>query len=58
MRDDEWRWRPLHDTFQGCFLEEELNGTVMFVNLTQVNAMDREGEWVSGERLYLWLLYF
>lgn len=36
VRDDAWGWRPLEDTYQGCFLEEEFDGTLMFVNLTQV----------------------
>lgn len=36
VRGRERRWRPLLDTYQGCYDGRDFNGTLMYVNLTQV----------------------
>ncbi|XP_063840323.1 uncharacterized protein LOC135089054 isoform X2 [Scylla paramamosain] len=36
VRGRERRWRPLLDTYQGCYDGQVFNGTLMYVNLTQV----------------------
>ncbi|XP_050691790.1 uncharacterized protein LOC126983213 isoform X1 [Eriocheir sinensis] len=36
-----WVWRPLAKTYQGCFTEDHFNGTLMFVNFTQVMAVQQ-----------------
>ncbi|XP_045118830.1 uncharacterized protein LOC123508891 [Portunus trituberculatus] len=36
VRGQERRWRPLLDTYQGCYDGQVFNGTLMYVNLTQV----------------------
>ncbi|MPC26198.1 hypothetical protein E2C01_019332 [Portunus trituberculatus] len=38
VRGQERRWRPLLDTYQGCYDGQVFNGTLMYVNLTQLDG--------------------